>query len=27
MGAPVTKEKLAEKIKELLKADIDLDFL
>jgi len=27
MGAGMTKEKLVEKIKELLKTDIDLDFL
>jgi len=27
MGAPMTKDKMVEKIKELLKTDIDLDFL
>jgi hypothetical protein len=27
MGAPMTKDKLVEKIKELLKTDNDLDFL
>jgi hypothetical protein len=27
MGAGMTKDKLVEKIKELLKTDIDLDFL
>jgi len=27
MGEPMKKEKLVEKIKELLKTDIDLDFL